>query len=57
MYSNDILITNCFLVVITDGSNQGQDETKEEEGKEKDKGDTAKFLKDKLSNIPAQLQG
>ena len=57
MYSNNILITNCFLVVITDGSNQGQDERKEEESKEKDKGDPAKFLKDKLSNITAQLQG
>ena len=57
MYSNNILITNCFLVVKTDGSNKGQDERKEEESKEKDKGDPAKFLKDKLSNITAQLQG
>ena len=57
MYSNNIPITNCFLVVKTDGSNKGQDERKEEESKEKDKGDPAKFLKDKLSNITAQLQG
>ena len=45
------------MFVITDGSNQGQDERKEDESKEKDKGDPAKFLKDKLSNITAQLQG